>query len=111
MMECKKALGDAGGDVDRAIELLRERGLAKGAKRAGRATSEGAIALAMDSTAAGIVELACEIDFVAKTVVSQRLASELAAAALAHPAAKTPDELLAQSGLGQSVQAASGKLG
>jgi len=111
MMECKKALGDAGGDVDRAIELLRERGLAKGAKRAGRATSEGAIALALGDMAAGIVELGCETDFVAKTDDFQRLASQLAAAALAHADAKTPEALLAKAGLQDGVQAASGKLG
>jgi elongation factor Ts len=111
MMECKKALGDAAGDVDRAIELLRERGLAKGAKRSGRATSEGTIALALDATAAGIVELGCETDFVAKTDDFQRLAGRLAAAALAHPEAKTPEALLARDGLQQSLQAASGKLG
>ena len=53
MMECKKALADAAGDVERAIELLRERGLAKAAKRAGRATSEGAIALATSEACRG----------------------------------------------------------
>ena len=67
MMECKKALGDARGDEARAIVLLRERGLAKAVKRAGRATSEGTIALATAGGAAGIIELGCETDFVAKT--------------------------------------------
>src|SRR5262245_24431227 len=111
MMECKKALADAAGDVERASELLRERGLAKGAKRAGRATSEGAIALAQGEGAAGIVELGCETDFVAKTDDFQGLAEQLAHAALAHPEAKTPDELLARAKLAEQVQAASGKLG
>ena len=111
MMECKKALGDAAGDVERAIELLRERGLAKGAKRAGRATSEGTIALAMSDTAAGIVELGCETDFVAKTDDFQGLAERVARAALAHPEAKTPDALLASASLQENVHAASGKLG
>jgi len=111
MMECKKALGDSAGDVDRAIELLRERGLAKGAKRAGRATSEGTIALTTAATAAAIVELGCETDFVAKTGDFQGLAGGLARAALAHAGARTPADLLAIGGLGEQVQAASGKLG
>jgi elongation factor Ts len=111
MMECKKALADATGDVERAVELLRERGLAKGAKRAGRATSEGVIALALGDAAAGIVELGCETDFVAKTDDFQRLADQLARAALAHADAKTPDELLTRAKLQEQVQAASGKLG
>ena len=46
MMDCKRALTDADGDSERAIELLRERGLAKAGKRAGRATSEGVIGIA-----------------------------------------------------------------
>ena len=111
MMECKKALGDTAGDVDRAIELLRERGLAKGAKRAGRVTSEGAIALALEDTAAGIVEVGCETDFVAKTDDFQGLAGQVARAALAHPEAASPDALLGVDGLRAHVQAASGKLG
>jgi elongation factor Ts len=111
MMECKKALGDADGDADRAVELLRERGLAKGAKRAGRATSEGTIALALEGGVAGIVELGCETDFVAKTDDFQDLATTLAGAALAHPEATTPEALLQLDGLDQQLQAASGKLG
>ncbi len=115
MMECKKALADAGGAVDRAIELLRERGLAKGVKRAGRATSEGTIALAVVDGAAGIVELGCETDFVAKTDDFVAVANALARAAAELPEAETPDDLLSvqQAGrpLREAMQAASGKLG
>jgi elongation factor Ts len=78
MMDCKKVLADAGGDVKRAIELLRERGLAKAGKREGRATSEGVIAIAIEGARGGIVELGCETDFVARTDDFGRLASELA---------------------------------
>jgi elongation factor Ts len=78
MMECKKALGEAGGDPDKAIEVLRERGLAKAVKRSGRATSEGTVAVALGDRAAGIVELGCETDFVAKTQDFQALAGALA---------------------------------
>ncbi|MCG8591826.1 MAG: translation elongation factor Ts [Proteobacteria bacterium] len=78
MMDCKKALGDANGDVEKAIELLRERGLAKAGKRAGRETTEGAIGVAVSGGSAGIVELGCETDFVAKTDEYQALAREVA---------------------------------
>ena len=78
MMECKKALGEADGDAEKAIEVLRERGLAKAVKRAGRATSEGTVAIALGDRVAGIVELGCETDFVAKTADFQALAASLA---------------------------------
>lgn len=80
MMDCKNALKDAEGDLERAVEVLRERGLAKAGKRAGRATSEGAVAVAIEGGRAGIVELGCETDFVAKTDEFQQLASAIAAA-------------------------------
>jgi elongation factor Ts len=115
MMECKKALGDAGGDEARAIELLRERGLAKAVKRAGRATSEGTVALASAGGAAGIIELGCETDFVAKTDDFLRVAAQLAEAAAVHPEARSTDDLLGVTAGGRSLreamQAASGKLG
>ena len=78
MMDCKRALSDAGGEVPKAIELLRERGLAKAGKRAGRATGEGAIGVSIQDRAAAIVELGCETDFVAKTDAFQQLVAEIA---------------------------------
>jgi elongation factor Ts len=78
MMDCKRALQDAGGEVKRAVELLRERGLAKAGRREGRATSEGVIAIALDGGVGGMVELGCETDFVAKTADFQELAASLA---------------------------------
>jgi elongation factor Ts len=115
MMECKKALSDAAGDVDRAIELLRERGLAKAVKRAGRATSEGVIVLALSGAAIGMVELGCETDFVAKTDDFLAVAGALARAASERPEAKTRDDLLAVKAgatpLRELMQGASGKLG
>jgi elongation factor Ts len=77
-MYCKKALAEADGNLERAVEVLRERGLAKAGKRAGRETSEGAIALALAGAAGGLVELGCETDFVAKTPDFQSLAESLA---------------------------------
>jgi elongation factor Ts len=78
MMECKRALGEAGCDPDKAIEVLRERGLAKAVKRSGRATSEGTVAISLGDRVAAIVELGCETDFVAKTSDFQALAVSLA---------------------------------
>ena len=80
MMDCKRALADAGGELARAVELLRERGLAKAAKRQGRATSEGTVAMALEPGVGALVELGCETDFVAKTDDFQKLAALLAAA-------------------------------
>lgn len=78
MMDCKKALGEADGDAEKAIEVLRERGLAKAVKRSGRATSEGTVAMVLEDRVAGIVEFGCETDFVAKTPDFQALAAAMA---------------------------------
>ena len=66
MMECKKALVEADGDMDAAVDVLRKNGLAKAAKRAGRETNEGAIAafVSEDGKFGALVELSCETDFV-----------------------------------------------
>lgn len=68
MMDCKKALVESGGDEEKAIMYLREKGLSKAAKKAGRATSEGLVTpyISEDGKTAVIAELLCETDFVAK---------------------------------------------
>ena len=68
MMDCKKALVETDGDMDKAVELLREKGLAKAAKKAGRVAAMGLVktAVAADEKAAAIVEVNSETDFVAK---------------------------------------------
>ena len=78
MMDCKRSLVDADGDVERAKELLRERGLSKAGKRAGRDTSEGAIAFSVDGGRGALIEIGCETDFVAKTSDFQGLAKSVA---------------------------------
>jgi elongation factor Ts len=83
MMDAKKALDDASGDFETAIELLRERGLAKMAKRADRDANEGTIGMYLhhqnDHPVLGvIVELACETDFVAKSPEFNDTANDLA---------------------------------
>ncbi len=80
MMECKKALEETGGDMEKAVDLLRKKGIAKAEKRAGRGTSEGLIGsyVHFNGKVAVLVELNCETDFVARTEDFQGLARELA---------------------------------
>lgn len=80
MMDCKKALVESGGDMNKAVDYLREKGLAKAAKKAGRATSEGFIGSYIHSNGkiAVLVELKCETDFVAKSDQFREFARELA---------------------------------
>jgi len=104
MMDCKRALADAGGDAKKATDLLRERGLAKAGKREGRATSEGAIALALAGSAGAMVELGCETDFVARTDAFIALGDLLARAVVADANAATVDALLATPIEGEKVQ-------
>jgi elongation factor Ts len=115
MMDCKRVLADAKGDLERAAELLRERGLAKAVKREGRATSEGAIAIALDGAVGGMVELGCETDFVARTDDFQGLAGALARAVAAGPGIEDARSLLEASVDGVSaaerLQGAIAKLG
>jgi elongation factor Ts len=78
MMDAKKALTETDGDMDAARKLLREKGLAKADDRAGRESAQGAIAIATNVGAVGLVELKCETDFVAKSDGFIRLTQELA---------------------------------
>ncbi|MGE0042309.1 MAG: translation elongation factor Ts [Vicinamibacterales bacterium] len=80
MMDCKAALTESGGDMDKAVELLRKKGLASAAKRAGRATKDGIIGhyIHMGGKVGVLVEVNCETDFVARTDDFQALARELA---------------------------------
>lgn len=80
MMECKKALTEAGGDIEKAILCLREKGLATAAKKAGRATKDGKIeAYIHPGAKLGVMlEINCETDFVAKTDDYQNLCHEIA---------------------------------
>jgi elongation factor Ts len=80
MMECKKALEETGGNMEKAVEYLRTKGIAKAEKRAGRATSEGVITsyIHPPGKIGVIVELNCETDFVARTDDFKNLAREVA---------------------------------
>jgi elongation factor Ts len=115
MMDCKKALADAGGVVDKAATLLRERGLAKAARREGRTTAEGTVAMALAGEAGALVELGCETDFVARTDEFLQLARTLAQIAAGDAALVDAEKLAAATAGGESVaqrvQAAAGRLG
>ena len=68
MMDCKKALVEADGDMEKAVEILREKGLSKAAKKAGRIAAQGLVGIAFsdDASKASIIEVNSETDFVAK---------------------------------------------
>ena len=88
MMDCKSALDESGGDVGKAVEILRKKGLASAAKRAGRAAKDGVIGhyIHMGGKVGVLVEVNCETDFVARTPEFQTLAKEIAM----HIAAASP---------------------
>ena len=67
MMDCKKALVETDGDMDKAVEYLREKGLAKAAKKAGRIAAEGMSYVCVENGTAALVEVNCETDFCAKS--------------------------------------------
>lgn len=102
MMDCKKALVEAEGDFDKAIELLRKKGQKVAAKRADRDSSEGAAIAKVnaDNTQGVIISLNCETDFVAKNETFVTLANDLADLALAHA---SKDAFLAAEFNGMSV--------
>jgi len=103
VLDCRKTLEQVGGDMDKAIEILREKGLAKAAKREERQTSEGVLDLYSHGNGriGVMVEVNCETDFVARSKVFRELAHEIAlhiAAAgpmYVHPD-DIPDEILEQ---------------
>jgi elongation factor Ts len=80
MMECKAALTETGGNMDEAVTVLRKRGLAQAAKRAGRSTSQGLVSsyIHMGGKIGVLVEVNCESDFVARTEGFQQLVKEIA---------------------------------
>lgn len=78
MMDCKKALTEADGDMTKAVEVLREKGLAKAAKKAGRIAAEGLVATHVDGNVASIVEVNSETDFVAKNDIFKTYVAEVA---------------------------------
>ena len=95
MMECKKALVEANGDIELAIDNMRKSGQAKAAKKAGRVAAEGVILARVQNGFGVLVEMNCETDFVAKDAGFLGLANEVADYAAAHKGA-TIEQLQAQ---------------
>ena len=106
MMECKKALTEADGDKDKAIDVLRTKGLAAVAKKAGRATNEGRVTtvVADDGKSGVVLELNCETDFVAMNEKFQGYANRIARAALDNKPADV-DALMQCQNDGETVEA------
>jgi elongation factor Ts len=99
MMECKKALEESDGNVEAAIDLLRARGAAKAAKRAGREALEGAVGsyVHMGGRIGVLVELGCETDFVARNDTFQDLIRDIAMhIAASRPLAVSADDIEAE---------------
>ena len=99
MMDCKRALEEAGGEMEKAIDLLRSRGAAKVAKRSGREAREGAVGsyVHMNGWIGVLVEVNCETDFVARNDEFQTLVRDLAMhIAASNPLALTEEEIPAE---------------
>jgi elongation factor Ts len=96
IMDCKRVLAEAEGDYEKAVDLLRKKGLAKAAKRAGRSTSEGIVYSYIHTGAklGVLVEVNCESDFVAKTEDFEAFAKNIAMhIAAANPAGLAPEDV------------------
>ena len=106
MMECKKALVEADGDMNAAVDILRKNGLAAAAKKAGRETNEGAVGayVSADGRGGALVEVACETDFVGSNPKFTGFAANVAEIAAANEPADV-DALLACTMAGETVQA------
>ncbi len=106
MMECKKALVEAEADLEKAVDVLRTRGLAAVAKKAGRATNEGTVMAIVsdDATSGAVVELNCETDFVGMNDKFKAYAEKIAKAALAAKPADL-EALKAADAEGETVEA------
>jgi elongation factor Ts len=105
MMDCKKALEEANGDFDAAIEVLRLKGVKDVGKRATRTAANGLVTALLNGTEAGVlVELNCETDFVAKTDLFQEIAAQIATATLTSKAADRDGALAAEVTSGQTVE-------
>ncbi|SEN57672.1 translation elongation factor Ts (EF-Ts) [Amphibacillus marinus] len=105
MMDCKKALQETDGDMDKAIDYLREKGISKAAKKADRIAAEGSAYTLTEGNAAVLIEVNCETDFVTKNDQFKALLNELAKHLLAQKPA-TLEEALQQPlhGDGESVE-------
>lgn len=103
MMDCKKALQETDGDINQAIDYLREKGIAKAAKKADRIAAEGSTFIEVDNNTAALIEVNCETDFVTKNDSFQQLLADLAKHLVANKPA-TVEEALQQEMNGTTVE-------
>jgi elongation factor Ts len=104
MMECKKALTDAEGDIEKARDILRAKGQAGAAKRAGRAAADGTVAIQESADAVALVELNSETDFVARNEEFKALAHEIAGVAAQNPHATVEELMGNRAGNGKTIR-------
>lgn len=98
MMDCKKALVEAKGDFEAAVDWLRTKGLAAAAKKAGRLAAEGLTATCVDGTEGAAIEINSETDFVAKNEVFQRIVKEVSALAVGQDSLESLKATITKSG-------------
>ncbi|MYL45990.1 elongation factor Ts [Virgibacillus halodenitrificans] len=105
MMDCKKALQETDGNLDKAVDYLREKGIAKAAKKADRIAAEGSTYIAVEGNSAVLLEVNCETDFVTKNDQFKQLLSELGSHIVKHQP-ETVEEALQQKlhGEGDTVE-------
>ena len=111
MMDCKNALEDAEGDAERALDLLRAKGLSKANKLSDREATEGAVDVVVDGNVAAIVELNCNTDFVAKGSEFTSLLSDITKLVAANGDGDVAALPLGDSTVGDTIQALAGTIG
>ncbi len=105
MMDCKRALGDTGGDIETAVDWLRKKGLAAAAKKAGRIAAEGLVGVATAAHAGAVVEVNSETDFVARNELFQALVRAIATLAVNGDGSLASLNAATYPGAGRSVEA------
>lgn len=105
MMDCKKALGETDGDIEAAIDWLRQKGISKAEKKSGRVAAEGLVAVASNGTSAVVVEVNSETDFVARNDQFQNIVKSVAEVALTNGGDHAASLAATYPGASQSVEA------
>jgi elongation factor Ts len=103
MMDCKRALGESGGDMEAAVDWLRKKGLAAAAKKAGRVAAEGLVGVATRGAAGAVVEVNSETDFVARNELFQAFVRTVAGLAIASDGNLDALKAMPYPGTGRSV--------
>ena len=106
VMDAKKALVETDGDIDKAIELLREKGMAKAAKKADRVAAEGLTGVYVDGNVAAVIEVNAETDFVAKNAQFVDLVNDTAKAIVAAKPANNEEALAIKLPSGETLEEA-----